>query len=165
MKRSVYFAKPFVKSSSIQDIPMQKSVSMFQSAIKSEKTKTFYMKTLEKFREFCIIRDYDSLVSIGSKKLQERIDRIMMVCDSDEHVKLGYDDTAWTDEEKLEQIMRILGKMTQTDKEKIKKALEWIDSFLSDEEGGDDVIENWDGQTPRDLLTTVKIILTFDKDN
>ena len=123
------------------------------------------MKTLEKFREFCIIRDYDSLVSIGSKKLQERIDRIMMVCDSDEHVKLGYDDTAWTDEEKLEQIMRILGKMTQTDKEKIKKALEWIDSFLSDEEGGDDVIENWDGQTPRDLLTTVKIILTFDKDN
>ena len=81
---------------------------MFQSAIKSDKTQKLYMQTLEKFREYFIIKDYDSLVSIGSKKLQERIDRIMMVCDSDEHVKLGYDDTAWTDEEKLEQIYRIL---------------------------------------------------------
>ena len=48
--------------------------------------------------------------------------------------------------------------MTQTDKEKIEEALEWLESYLS-AKGGDDVIENWDGQTPRDLLTQVKIIL------
>jgi len=42
------------------------------------------------------------------------------------------------------------------DKEKIKEALEFIDSFLADKEGGDDVIENWDGQTPRDLLTSIR---------
>ena len=61
MKKSVYFAKPFVKSSSIQDIPMQKSVIMFQSAIKSKQTKKLYMKTLEQFRGHFIIKDYDSL--------------------------------------------------------------------------------------------------------
>ena len=55
--------------------------------------------------------------------------------------------------------------MTQTDKERIKRCIKWLDSFLANSTGGDDVIENWDGQTPRDLLTTVKIILTFDKDN
>ena len=52
--------------------------------------------------------------------------------------------------------------MTQTDKEKIKECLEWLESYLS-AKGGDDVIENWDGQTPRDLLTQVKIILTYDE--
>ena len=44
------------------------------------------------------------------------------------------------------------------DKEKIEEALEWLVSYLS-AKCGDDVIENWDGQTPRDLLTQVKIIL------
>ena len=61
---------------------------------------------------------------------KEKIDRITMVCDSDEGVKLGYDETTWTDKEKLEQIMRILGKTTQTDKEKIDKALKEIDNFM-----------------------------------
>ena len=50
--------------------------------------------------------------------------------------------------------------MTQTDKEKIEEALEWLESYLS-AKGGDDVIENWDGQTPRDLLTEIKIILNW----
>ena len=45
--------------------------------------------------------------------------------------------------------------MTQTDKEKIKEVLEFIDSFLV-EKGGDDVIVNWDGQTPRSLLEFIK---------
>ena len=74
MKRLVPFRKPLVKSSGIRDIPMQRSVILFHSAIKSEKTKTLYMKTLEKFREHFIIKDYDSLVSIDSKKLQEMIE-------------------------------------------------------------------------------------------
>jgi integrase len=71
MKRSVCSEKPFVKSSSIPSNPMQKSIIMFQSAIRSDKTQKLYMKTLEKFREHFIIKDYDSLVSIDSKKFQE----------------------------------------------------------------------------------------------
>ena len=87
MKKSVYFAKPFVKSSSIQDIPMQKSIIMFQSAIKSDKTKKLYMQTLEKFREYFIIRDYDSFVSIDSKKFQEMIEDYVLHLRSED---LGY---------------------------------------------------------------------------
>ena len=45
------------------------------------------------------------------------------------------------------------------DKEKIKECLEWLESYLADKDGGDDIIENWDGQTPRDLLIQVKLIL------
>ena len=41
------------------------------------------------------------------------------------------------------------------DKEKIKEVLEFIDSFLV-EKGGDEVIVNWDGRTPRDLLKLIK---------
>ena len=51
-----------------------------------------------------------------------------------------------------------------TEKENIEEALEFIESYLS-ATGGDDVIENWDGQTPRDLLTQVRIILTYDEDD
>ena len=74
MKRSVVSRKPFVKSSSIPSNPMQKSVIMFQSAIKSKQTKKLYMKTLEQFRGHFIIKDYDSLISIGPKKIQEMIE-------------------------------------------------------------------------------------------
>ena len=47
-----------------------------------------------------------------------------------------------------------------TEKKNIESALEVIESYLS-APGGDDVIENWDGQTPRDLLTEIKIILNW----
>ena len=43
-----------------------------------------------------------------------------------------------------------------TDKERIKRCLKWLDSFLANSAGGDDVIENWDGRTPRDLLKLIK---------
>ena len=55
--------------------------------------------------------------------------------------------------------------MTQTDKERIQRCLKWLDSFLANPTGGDGVIRNWDGQTPRDLLTQVRIILTYDEDD
>ena len=42
-----------------------------------------------------------------------------------------------------------------TEKENIAEALEFIESFLS-AKGGDEEIENWDGQTPRDLLEFIK---------
>ena len=43
-------------------------------------------------------------------------------------------------------------------REKIKECLEWLESYLS-EKGGDEVDEDWDGQTPRELLIQVKLIL------
>jgi len=71
MKRSVYSGKPLVKSSRIRVIPMnQRSVILFHSAIKSEKTKECYDYYLEQFKKYFIIRDFDSLLSIDSKKLQ-----------------------------------------------------------------------------------------------
>ncbi|NWK02258.1 site-specific integrase [Marine Group I thaumarchaeote] len=63
-----------VKSSSIRDIPMQRSIVLYYSAIKSEQTKKTYTFVLNKFREYFIIKDYDSLVSIGSKKIQVMIE-------------------------------------------------------------------------------------------
>jgi len=74
MKRSVYSEKPFVKSSSIQNIPMQRSIILFESAIKSEYTKKTYELCLNRFKKHFIIKDFDSLVSIDSKKLQEMIE-------------------------------------------------------------------------------------------
>jgi len=74
MKRSVYSEKPFVKSSSIRAIPMQRSIIMFESAIKSEYTKRTYEACLNRFKKHFIIKDFDSLVSIDSKKLQEMIE-------------------------------------------------------------------------------------------
>jgi len=44
------------------------------------------------------------------------------------------------------------------DKENIAEALMVIESYLS-AKGGDEVIENWDGQTPRNLLTEIRIAL------
>ena len=71
MKRSVYSGKPLVKSSDIRDIPLnQRSLIIFHSAIKSEQTKKNYDKLLRYFRSYYIIKDFDSLLSIESKKLQ-----------------------------------------------------------------------------------------------
>ena len=74
MKRSVYSEKPFVKSSSIRNIPMQKSIILFESAIKSEYTKSTYNYALNRFKNHFIIKDFDSLVSIEPKKIQEMIE-------------------------------------------------------------------------------------------
>ena len=45
------------------------------------------------------------------------------------------------------------------DEEKIKEALELMDSFLSVPEFDENGDDNWDGQTPRDLLNQIKMIL------
>ena len=49
--------------------------------------------------------------------------------------------------------------MTLTDKEKIEEALKYMDSFLSVPEFDENGDDNWDGQTSRDLLTQIKLIL------
>ena len=72
--KSVVSRKPLVKSNSIPSNPMQRSIVLFQSAIKSEKTEKLYLRHLDKFRECFIIKDSDSLISIDSKKLQTMIE-------------------------------------------------------------------------------------------
>ena len=74
MKRSVYSEKPLDKSSSIRVRPMQKSVLLFHSAIKSKQTEKTYTFYLNRFREHFIIKDYDSLASIEHKKIQQMIE-------------------------------------------------------------------------------------------
>ena len=53
---------------------MQRSIILFYSAIKSEQTKKTYTFVLNKFREHFIIKDYNSLISIESKKIQEMVE-------------------------------------------------------------------------------------------
>ena len=53
---------------------MQRSIIMFESAIKSEYTKRTYEACLNRFKKHFIIKDFDSLLSIDSKKLQEMIE-------------------------------------------------------------------------------------------
>ena len=72
--KSVVSRKPLVKSNSIPSNPMQRSIVLFQSAIKSEKTEKLYLRHLDKFREYFIIKNCDSLISIDSKKLQTMIE-------------------------------------------------------------------------------------------
>ena len=74
MKRSVLFAKPLVKSSGIRVKPMKRSLTMLSSACKSPKTYENYLHHINKFREYFIIKDFDSLISIGFKKLQTMIE-------------------------------------------------------------------------------------------
>ena len=78
MKRSVYFAKPMVKSSGIRVKPMQRSLTMLSSACKSPKTYENYLHHIKKFREYFIIKDFDSLISIGTKKLQTMIEDFVL---------------------------------------------------------------------------------------
>jgi len=52
----------------------QRSLLLFYSAIKSEKTKQQYARYLDEFRRYFIIKDYDKLSRIDSKKLQEMIE-------------------------------------------------------------------------------------------
>jgi len=63
-------------------------------------------------------------------------------------------DKKLTNQEKLDLIYIRETKL----EENIADALEFIESFLS-AKGGDEEIENWDGQTPRDLLTSIRICL------
>lgn len=52
----------------------QRSVILFHSAIKSEKTRQNYDGHLRRFLEYFIIKDYDSLLTINDKKLQTMIE-------------------------------------------------------------------------------------------
>ena len=56
----------------------QRSLIIFHSAIKSEKTKTYYDLSLNQFREYYLIKDYDSLLTWDLNDLQTRIEDFIM---------------------------------------------------------------------------------------
>jgi integrase len=53
---------------------------MLSSACKSPKTYENYLHHINKFREYFIIKDFDSLISIGFKKLQTMIEDYTLYC-------------------------------------------------------------------------------------
>jgi len=56
----------------------QRSLLLFYSAIKSDKTKKQYDTFLDEFRKYFIIKNYDKLSQIDPKKLQEMIEDYVM---------------------------------------------------------------------------------------
>ena len=76
-KKSVLFEKPLLKSKSKPSklgMNNQRSVILFHSAIKSDKTKIAYQCKLGQFMKHFIIKDFDSLLKISPKKTQEMIE-------------------------------------------------------------------------------------------
>jgi len=78
--RSVSQEKPLVNRQNTQPILLnqQRSLLLFYSAIKSEKTRLTYERYLNDFLRYFIIKSYDKLVSIEQKKLQEMIEDFIM---------------------------------------------------------------------------------------
>jgi len=72
--RLVGSKKPLVKSLGIPDNPMQRSIILFHSAIRSEYTKNSYELCLKKFKKHYLIKSFDGLLTIDPKKLQEMIE-------------------------------------------------------------------------------------------
>ena len=73
-ERSVSIKKPLVKNKKSLANSMQRSLILFHSAIKSKQTLECYDLALNKFTEYFIIKDHDSLLSINPSKIQEMIE-------------------------------------------------------------------------------------------
>ncbi len=56
----------------------QRSLILFNSAIKSENTRFTYLVHLDEFKDFFIIKSYDKLLEIEPKKLQEMLEDYVM---------------------------------------------------------------------------------------
>ena len=88
MTRSVCSRKPLVKSNSIPIKPLnQRSLIIFHSAIKSEKTKENYDKLLGYFLKYYNLnshKDFDTLISWDPKELQTRIEDYVMYLRSED---------------------------------------------------------------------------------
>jgi len=76
MVESVFSKKPLVNrnTSHLNSLNQQRSLLLFYSGIKSEMTKKHYSNYLDEFRRYFIIKDYDKLLSIKQKKLQEMVE-------------------------------------------------------------------------------------------
>ena len=80
MVRSVSQEKPLLNRSKSKPnlLNHQRSLLLFYSAIKSEKTKIKYESFVNTFLRYFIIKSYDKLVQIEPKKLQEMIEDFIM---------------------------------------------------------------------------------------
>lgn len=79
MSRSVFSRIPVVKSSSIHDKPLnQRSLTIFHASIRSKHTQKSYDRLLNHFIKHYLIKDFDSLLSIESKKMQTMIEDFIM---------------------------------------------------------------------------------------
>ena len=77
--RSVSKEKLFNKRQGKTRKPLnQRSIILFHSAIKSEKTRKLYDYHLTKFKKHFIIKNEDSLISIGEKKIQRMIEDYLL---------------------------------------------------------------------------------------
>lgn len=56
----------------------QRSLLLFENGIKSEATKVEYLKNLNRFKGFFKLKDYDSILGISEKKLQEMVEDYVM---------------------------------------------------------------------------------------
>ena len=56
----------------------QRSILLFENSIKSEATKVEYLKNLNRFKDFYKLKDYDSILGIENKKLQEMVEDYVM---------------------------------------------------------------------------------------
>ena len=56
----------------------QRSVSLFNAAIKSEETMRHYTMFLDEFKDHFIIKSFDKLVAIEPKKIQEMLEDFIM---------------------------------------------------------------------------------------
>jgi len=79
MVRSVSSQKPLVKrNSSTKDSMHQRSLVLFHSAIKSDKTKRQYDYHLKQFKEYFMIKSYDDLAQMQDKKIQIMLEDFML---------------------------------------------------------------------------------------
>ena len=76
MVESVFSKRPSVNTqkSRINSLNQQRSLILFYSGIKAKLTKMHYSNYLDEFREYFIIKDYDKLLEIEQKKLQEMVE-------------------------------------------------------------------------------------------
>ena len=71
--------RPLVKNAKSAKTSMQQcSLVLFDSEIKKKKTRDSYIGYLNEFRDFFIIKSYDSIIEIEPKKLQEMLENFMM---------------------------------------------------------------------------------------
>ena len=56
----------------------QRSLLLFENSIKSEATKLEYLKNLNRFKDFYKLKDYDSILGIPEKKIQEMVEDYVM---------------------------------------------------------------------------------------
>jgi len=56
----------------------QRSLLLFENSIKSDAIKIEYLKNLHRFKDFYKLKDYDSILGIPQKKLQEMIEDYVM---------------------------------------------------------------------------------------